>query len=315
MTHERGARRIHRWWRVSTQMLDSQVRGQDPLGGVEDRIGAVVLHLSTHAQQDDGMPVVSLDLVRETADRFRLSHRQVELVAVENRLLPWHHSRSLGTTGWEGLARLMRSTVAVIGLGGLGGYVVEGLARMGTGCLILIDGDVFAEHNLNRQLLGREANIGDPKAEAARARVLEINSAVDVIIHREFATHETLPTRLCTTDLLVDCTDRLPARLMLQDVAQEMDLPMIHGAIAGYLGQVMTILPGDEGLRALYGENDVPERGIEVELGNPAATPMMVAAWEVQEAVKVILGQGQLLRNKMLFMDAESGTAEILRIG
>jgi molybdopterin/thiamine biosynthesis adenylyltransferase len=116
-------------------------------------------------------------------------------------------------------------------------------------------------------------------------------------------------------DLVVDCTDRLPIRLVLQEEARKMDLPMIHGAIAGYVGQVMTILPGDGGLRALYGDNDVPERGIEVELGNPAATPMMVAAWEVQEAIKVILGRGQLLRNRMLFMDAESGTVEILQIG
>ena len=287
----------------------------DPLNDVQDIMEAVVQYLSELAQEDDGISIVPLHLVQETASHFQLSHRQVELIAVENRLLPWHHSRSLGTAGWEGLARLMRSTVAVIGLGGLGGYVVEGLARMGTGLLILIDGDVFAEHNLNRQLLSREVNTGESKAEAARDRVMAINRAVDVTIHKEFATEETLPGQLHGADLVVDCTDRLPTRLMLQDVAREMGLPLVHGAIAGYVGQVMTILPGDGGLRALYGDNDVPERGIEVELGNPAATPMMVAAWEVQEAIKVILGQGQLLRNRMLFMDAESGTVEILQIG
>lgn len=296
-------------------MIDDPLRGEDPLTNVQDTIGAVVQHLRELAQEDDGISVVPLHLVQETAAHFQLSRRQVELIAVENRLLPWRHSRNLGTVGWEGLARLMRSTVAVVGLGGLGGYVVEGLARMGTGLLILIDGDVFAEHNLNRQLLSHETNIDKSKAEAARDRVLAINSAVNVTIYEEFAAEETLPGLLRGADLLVDCTDRLPIRLVLQDIARKMNLPMVHGAIAGYVGQVMTILPGDGGLRALYGDNDVPERGIEVELGNPAATPMMVAAWEVQEAIKLILGQGQLLRNRMLFMDAESGTVEILQIG
>jgi molybdopterin/thiamine biosynthesis adenylyltransferase len=296
-------------------MIDEPLRGEDPLTDVQDTLGAVVQHLCELAQDDDGISVVPLHLVQETASHFRLSRRQVELIAVENRLLPWRHSRNLGTVGWDGLARLMRSTVAVVGLGGLGGYVVEGLARMGTGHMILIDGDVFAEHNLNRQLLSHETNTDESKVGAARDRVLAINSAVDVTIHKEFAAEETLPGQLRGVDLVVDCTDRLPIRLVLQEEARKMDLPMIHGAIAGYVGQVMTILPGDGGLRALYGDNDVPERGIEVELGNPAATPMMVAAWEVQEAIKVILGRGQLLRNRMLFMDAESGTVEILQIG
>jgi molybdopterin/thiamine biosynthesis adenylyltransferase len=229
--------------------------------------------------------------------------------------LPWRHSRNMGTVGWQGLAKLMRSTVGVVGLGGLGGYVVEGLARMGVGHLILIDGDVFAEHNLNRQLLSHEANLGRSKAESARERVAMINSAVEVTVHHEFATQDTLPALLRGADVLVDCTDRLPIRFVLQDVAKEMGIPMVHGAIAGYVGQVMTILPGDAGLRALHGYGDVPERGIEVELGNPAATPMMVAAWEVQETIKVLLGHGELLRGRLLFMDAESGMVEILKLG
>ena len=77
----------------------------------------------------------------------------------------------------------------------------------------------------------------------------------------------------------------------------------------------MTVFPGDQGLRAIYGRaEDVPERGIEVQLGNPAATPMMVAAWQIQEAVKILLGTGQLLRNRILVLDAEFGAAEILEV-
>jgi len=91
---------------------------------------------------------------------------------------------------------------------------------------------------------------------------------------------------------------------------------MVHGSIAGFLGQVMTIFPGDPGLRSLYGEgDDLPEQGLEAQLGAPATTPMAVAAWEAQEVVKVLLGHGGLLRRRLLVMDMESGTIEVLQLG
>jgi molybdopterin/thiamine biosynthesis adenylyltransferase len=114
---------------------------------------------------------------------------------------------------------------------------------------------------------------------------------------------------------VVDALDTLPTRLVLQKVAQSLGIPVVHGAIGGYVGQVMTVFPEDEGLYAIYGRGDVPERGIEAQLGNPAATPMMVAAWQIQEVIKILLDAGELLRNRMLFMDAESGVAEILKVG
>jgi len=282
---------------------------------LRDIVPAIVRYLTELAEDENGVSVIPLRVVHDAAQQYQLSPREIESIAVGARLLPWRHSRSLGTVGWDGLARLLRSTVAVVGLGGLGGYVVEGLARMAVGHLILIDGDVFAEHNLNRQLLSTEDGLGRSKAEVARERVIAVNSTVSVTTYDEFVTIETLPARLEHADVLVDCTDRLPIRFVMQEVARTAKLPMVHGAIAGYIGQVMTILPGDEGLRALYGDRDIPDRGIEVELGNPAATPMMVAAWQVQETIKLLLGQGTLLRNRMLFMDAESGTVEILRLG
>lgn len=275
---------------------------------------SLVSRLRELTVDDGGERVVPLAAIRTVAAEFGRTRREVELAAVEARLLPWRHKRNLGTTGWNGLARLMRSTAVVVGLGGLGGYVVEGLARMNVGRLVLMDGDVFAEHNLNRQLFSSEADIGRSKAEVARERVGQINSAVDVTVYDTFATAETLPARLQGADVVVDCTDQLPIRITLQDATAKAGIPLVHGAIAGYIGQVMTIMPGDEGLRALYG-SDAPERGLEVELGNPAATPMMVAAWQVQETIKVLLGIGQLLRHRMLFMDAESGTVDVITLG
>jgi molybdopterin/thiamine biosynthesis adenylyltransferase len=91
---------------------------------------------------------------------------------------------------------------------------------------------------------------------------------------------------------------------------------MVHGSIAGFLGQVATIFPADPGLRGLYGDGDrLPERGLEAELGTPAPTPMVVAAWEAQEVVKVLTGYGEPLRQRLLVIDMESASSQVLELG
>ena len=89
------------------------------------------------------------------------------------------------------------------------------------------------------------------------------------------------------------------------------EIPFVHGAIAGFGGQLMTVLPGDKGLAAIYGQG--PDReacGIEAITGNPPATPAIIAAWEVQEVVKLITGIGTPLRNRLLLLDFTDGSLE-----
>ncbi len=269
--------------------------------------------LRPHLQQVDGLDTLSVDALNQIAAQYGLSRHQLEVVVLEQGILPLHYLRNYGTVGLEGQFRLARSCVAVIGLGGLGGYVVEGLARMGMGRLILVDGDVFCDHNLNRQLLSCEGNLGVSKAHEAAARVQSINAAVETVVHPCLATQENLAGLLEGADVVVDALDRLPIRLIVQQAAARTGIPMVHGAIAGWMGQVMTILPGDAGLRALYGDGPLPDQGAEAELGCPAASPMMVAAWQVHETVKILLGQGELLRGQLLFIDAAAG--EVRRLG
>ena len=259
--------------------------------------------------------LLPLSTVRQLAHEGGLSVREIEIRALKARILPSRYERNQGTAGWEGQVKLLESTVAIVGCGGLGGWIIEGLARMGIGHLIIIDGDVFEENNLNRQALCTETNLGQLKIEAARERAARVNSATEVTVHLVVADGESMREMLASADMVVDALDTLPTRLVLQKVAQSLGIPIVHGAIGGYVGQVMTVFPGDEGLYAIYGRSDIPEQGIEAQLGNPAATPMMVAAWQIQEVIKILLGAGELLRNRMLFMDAESGVAEILKVG
>ncbi|NLS77015.1 MAG: HesA/MoeB/ThiF family protein [Chloroflexi bacterium] len=261
------------------------------------------------------LALLSLGALRQVAQQHRLTLREAELLALDHHVLPMRYERSLGTVGWDGQSKLLRATVAVVGAGGLGGWIVEGLARMGMGRLIIIDSDAVEESNLNRQLLAVEESLGQPKAKMAAARVAAVNAATEVSAHQLWADAENLPRLLAGAQVAVDALDTLPARLQLQRAAAALGIPFVHGAIAGYSGQVMTILPGDPGLFALYGEDAVPQRGIETRLGNPAATPMMVAAWQIHEVVKLIIGKGELLRHRMLLLDAESGTVDEIAIG
>jgi molybdopterin/thiamine biosynthesis adenylyltransferase len=264
-------------------------------------------------EEIQGQRTISASRLGALAEACGLSRREVEIGVLELGILPRRYARNEGSVGLGGQLALLRSCVAVVGLGGLGGFAVEGLSRMGIGHLVLIDGDVFHDHNLNRQLLSQESYLGRKKAEVASERVRAINGAVEVTLYAEYATRESLPEQLADVDVVVDALDRVQTRLTLQDVAGEVGVPMVHGAIAGWMGQVMTILPGDDGLRTVYGSVDGAEQGAEAVLGCPAASPMMVAAWQVHETVKILLGVGDLLQGRMMFIDAEMGTTRILR--
>jgi molybdopterin/thiamine biosynthesis adenylyltransferase len=254
--------------------------------------------------------VLSPDDLVQVGCSFALSLRQVEILALKGGLLPERYLRNVGTIGREGQRRLLESRVGIIGCGGLGGYVLEGLSRTGVGRLVAVDGDRFVAHNMNRQLLSLTENLGRSKVEVARERIAQTNPAVEVTAHAVAATQETLPSLLAEVDVVVDALDNPRDRLLLQGAAEERRIPLVHGAIAGFVGQVTTVLPGDRTLDLLYGTEDVPDRGVEALLGTPAVTPMLVAAAQVAEVLKLLLGKGDLMRGRLLYIDLETGVFE-----
>ncbi len=138
------------------------------------------------------------------------------------------YTRQNGLIGEGNTLKLKEARVAVIGLGGVGGGAVEALARCGTGHLFLMDGDVFSESNLNRQLLCTEGNIGKSKAEAAKERVLEVNSSCDVTALGEWLDEDTV--RLLedfAPDVVIDAVDRVTAKLIIIRRCREKGIPHI----------------------------------------------------------------------------------------
>ena len=205
---------------------------------------------------------------------------------------------------------LSEKKAAVIGCGGLGGYAAELLARAGVGHIVVCDGDVFDETNLNRQLLCTEAMLGKNKAEAAAERIKEVNSEVEAEAVCCNLTAENAGEILAGCEVVIDALDSVKGKLMLQKVCRQQEIPMIHGAISGWFGQITTIFPGNDTLSLVYGE------GAEVsqEYGNPSFTPAMTASVQVSEALKVMLGMDALLMRKLLFIDLLTNDFQIVEV-
>ena len=191
--------------------------------------------------------------------------------------------------------------VCVIGCGGLGGYVIEMLGRIGVGHLTTIDGDVFDVSNLNRQLLSTEASIGFSKAEAAALRLKSVNSEIKVTAHAVFVTEENVNALIQGHDVVVDALDSIAVRKWVAKACTELSIPFVHGAIAGWYGQVSTIFPGEPTLEKLY--RSKAGKGDEVVLGNPSFTPALVASIQVCEVIKLLIGRGDVLRNQVMHID------------
>lgn len=221
------------------------------------------------------------------------------------------YSRNKNLMSDDEIILLSQKKVCVLGLGGLGGYIVEMLSRIGVGSLTLVDGDVFDETNLNRQLFSSMNNLGNSKALEAEKRVKGINPLTKVIPVYEFVDSSNAMKIIANHDVIVDALDSIDLRKYIAKTCTELNLPLVHGAIAGWYGQVATIYPNDTTLDILY-PKDI-KRGIEKELGNPSFTPALVASIQVSEVIKLLLNRGDLLRNSFMMIDLYTNDIEVIK--
>ncbi len=272
----------------------------------ESRLLGLLLDASFDREEATGrFRCVSMRDAGDIAVKLGLGRREVSAFALAHSILPLRYLKNIGTLGFDGQARLLASRILLVGAGGIGGNAAELLARMGAGMIVLVDPDTFDETNLNRQNFCCGASLELAKVDVVADRILEINDEVDVIRHRASATAANLPGLLEGVHAAIDALDSIDDRLVLQDACRLAGVVMVHGAIAGTSLQAATIYPGDPGLRGFAPPDGDGSgtRGIEDETGNPATTPALCAAIQVQEAIKVVLGSGETLRNRMLFLD------------
>ena len=232
---------------------------------------------------------------------------EVDLVVMKER-----YERNINALTPEENMQLLGFKACVVGCGGLGGYVIEFLGRLGMGYITAVDGDVFEESNLNRQLLSDENVLGLGKAAVAKKRMRAVNSEINITVISEFLTDKNSEKILAGHDIIIDALDNIKTRCIIEREAQKLKIPLVHGAIAGWYGQVSVILPGFPIFDKIY--NEGADKGEEKDIGNLPFTAAAVASIQAAEAVKILLGRAGSLSGKMLTVDLLSHEYEIFEI-
>jgi molybdopterin/thiamine biosynthesis adenylyltransferase len=201
--------------------------------------------------------------------------------------------------GEKGQEKLKRAKVFIAGVGGLGSPVSIYLTAAGVGHLRMVDHDRVDLTNLNRQVVHWSGDVGKRKVESAQEKLNKLNPNVTVETLSVTISEENASELITGFDLIVDAMDNLPTRYLLNKKAIEHGIPFFHGAVNGFEGRAMTVIPGKTAcLRCLY-RGPVPESKFPV-IG---VTPAVIGCIQATEVIKYLVGSGELLGNRLLAYD------------
>ncbi len=248
--------------------------------------------------------VLDLESIVALAAESHFSQKTIQRQALCNDVIPKRYIRNFSAMDAAGQVRLLDAKVLLVGLGGLGGTVLEILARMGVGTIIGADGDVFEESNLNRQALCTEAVLGQPKSVVAAKRVAELNAAVRFIPIDSYLHKAEMRQYCAQADLVVDALGGLEFRADLHSAAREAGLPLVSAAVAGWAGFVGSQFPGEEGLERFF-QSAGSGAGAEEILGCPAPGVRFAATLEASEAIRILAAEknGKKQSGRLLLFD------------
>jgi molybdopterin/thiamine biosynthesis adenylyltransferase len=273
-----------------------------------DSLKSLATRISRGGQE--GWLVTGAALAEWAASR-QVSRRQAIEAALAAGIFPECWERNFPSLSAPEQLRLFQSSVLVAGLGGLGGFLAELLARVGVGRLLLADGDHFTPDNLNRQLLATQDSLGRNKALVTARRLREINPVIITEAIPHFLTSDNLSGYLSQVQVVVDGLDTTQARRELVAAAREAGVPLVHGALTGNFGQVSTLMPEDTA-----GDLDVRHPALDQDAAASrevlAPTVTLVASLQVQEAIRLLLGRPPAYRNHLAHFDGDTGRLEIL---
>jgi len=201
--------------------------------------------------------------------------------------------------GKEGQAKLKRAKVFIAGIGGLGSPVAIYLTVAGVGKIRLADHDRVERSNLNRQVLHGDADIGRGKVDSAMEKLQKLNQWAKIDTINETITEDNVSRLTAGFDLIVDAMDNLPTRYLLNRAAIERDIPFFHGAVYGFEGRAMTVIPGKSACLWCAYQGRVTKGKFPV-IG---VAPAVIGSIQATEVIKYITGIGELLTNRLLVYD------------
>ena len=196
------------------------------------------------------------------------------------------YARNIPALSEEECLLLREKRVLVVGCGGLGGHIIDQLARIGIGYLRVVDGDVFEASNLNRQLLSSVPLLGTGKAKAAADHIARVNPEITVDAADVFLTEANAAKLVEGCDIVMDALDNITGRKILAAACAEAGIPYVYGAIQGWVVQAAVSLPEDQLMEILYPE--------ETEISDKSVlsfTPALCASFQTSLCVKFLLGR------------------------
>ena len=201
--------------------------------------------------------------------------------------------------GRKGQEKLKQAKAFIAGAGGLGAASATYLTAAGVGMIRIVDHDRVELSNLNRQVLHWHEDIGKGKVSSATQKLNKLNPEVEIEAIEQRITEANISQLVAGFDLIVGAMDNLPTRYLLNKVAVEKNIPLFHGAVYGFEGRAMTVIPGKTAcLRCVY-RGVIPEEKFPV-IG---VTPAVIGCIQAAEVIKYLVGMGQLLANRLLVYD------------
>lgn len=201
--------------------------------------------------------------------------------------------------GEEGQLRLLRSSLIIIGAGGLGSPIALYLAAAGVGTIAIADGDDIELSNLQRQIIHTTAEIGTSKAVSAAKKMAALNPSVNIVTIPHYLTPENIDATLSPYDFIIDATDSLETKFLIDEACLRLGKPYSHGAIYRYEGHTMTVLPSTARLSHLF--PDGPQAVTKSPTRGPlGVVPGLLGTIQATEAIKFLTGTGELLTNRLL---------------
>ena len=204
---------------------------------------------------------------------------------------------------------LRTKRVLVAGCGGLGGHIIDQLARIGVGQLRVVDGDVFEPSNLNRQLLSSVPVLGISKAGAAAEHIARVNPEIIADPAECFLTEDNVKDLIGDCDVVMDALDNIASRKILASACSEAGIPYIYGAISGWVAQAAVSMPGDDLVQKLY-----PEGTVLRDKSVLSFTPALCASIQVSLCVK-LLTRRPVENGKIYYFDLLNREFETIPMG
>ena len=268
--------------------------------GVEDRISEMMADCFVKKEYgDEQVEIAPHEVCLNISRELGLDRRLVEKVAFDNGAVPERYARNLCTFSPDDQRSLFESKVAIVGLGGLGGHLLEALARAGVGHIVGCDGDIFEPSNLNRQRLAAENSLSLKKTEAAFEMVRRINPAVFLDVRSEYLSDQEFDVFVAGSQVVVDCLGGLKHRRQLKEACDRCRIPMVTASVAGWAGVVSTVYPGDKSPADFFGSND----SLEEKLGTQSPAILTAVGIQSSEVLKIICAKEAGLSGKALLFD------------